>query len=133
MLYDRDAETARLVCREETDFAVPLDLSHSYLRAMSPIHLKYLGNMGVRSSMSISVVINGELWGLIACHGYGYTGIKVTLPVRELCRNIGFVFPFTSQSRSRERWVMSWEPLQSLPLLTFPIANVLRPTSNDLA
>jgi light-regulated signal transduction histidine kinase (bacteriophytochrome)/CheY-like chemotaxis protein len=56
---------------------------------MSPIHLKYLGNMGVRSSLSISVVINENLWGLIACHGYGETGIRVTLPVRELCRNIG--------------------------------------------
>jgi light-regulated signal transduction histidine kinase (bacteriophytochrome) len=56
---------------------------------MSPIHLKYLGNMGVRSSMSVSVVINSDLWGLIACHGYGDLGIRVTLPIRELCRGIG--------------------------------------------
>jgi light-regulated signal transduction histidine kinase (bacteriophytochrome) len=56
---------------------------------MSPIHLKYLANMKVRSSMSISIVINSDLWGLIACHGYGDLGIRVTLPVRELCRNIG--------------------------------------------
>lgn len=45
--------------------------------------------MGVRSSMSISIVINDNLWGLIACHGYGDIGIRVTLPIRELCRNIG--------------------------------------------
>ncbi|TVY37494.1 Cyanobacterial phytochrome B [Lachnellula subtilissima] len=89
VLHDRDAETARLVCRDATDFAVPLDLSHSYLRAMSPIHLKYLGNMGVRSSMSVSIVINSELWGLIACHQYGEHGLRVPLPTRELCRNIG--------------------------------------------
>ncbi|KAF4618388.1 hypothetical protein G7Y89_g14916 [Cudoniella acicularis] len=56
---------------------------------MSPIHLKYLGNMGVRSSMSISIVINSELWGLIACHEYGDLGLRVSLPIRELCRNIG--------------------------------------------
>lgn len=56
---------------------------------MSPIHLKYLGNMGVRSSMSVSIVQHDDLWGLIACHGYGDEGIRVTLPVRELCRNIG--------------------------------------------
>jgi light-regulated signal transduction histidine kinase (bacteriophytochrome)/CheY-like chemotaxis protein len=56
---------------------------------MSPIHLKYLGNMSVRSSMSVSIVINEDLWGLVACHGYGDVGIKVTLPIRELCRNIG--------------------------------------------
>lgn len=56
---------------------------------MSPIHLKYLTNMGVRSSMSISIVIDSDLWGLIACHGYGDSGLRVTLPIRELCRNIG--------------------------------------------
>ena len=46
----------------------PLDLSHSLLRSVSPIHLEYLANMGVAASMSISVVIEGRLWGLIACH-----------------------------------------------------------------
>ena len=56
---------------------------------MSPIHLKYLGNMGVRSSMSVSIVIDNDLWGLVACHGYGDLGIQIPLPVRELCRNIG--------------------------------------------
>ncbi|CZT12882.1 related to phytochrome [Rhynchosporium agropyri] len=89
ILNDRDAETSRLVCRDAVDSESPLDLTHSYLRAMSPIHNKYLANMGVRSTMSISVVINDDLWGLIACHGYGDIGIRVSLPIRELCRNIG--------------------------------------------
>lgn len=48
----------------------PLDLSLSTLRSVSPIHLEYLQNMGVTASMSISLVIDGELWGLIACHHY---------------------------------------------------------------
>lgn len=56
---------------------------------MSPIHLKYLINMGVRSTMSISLVIDNDLWGLIACHHYGESGLRVSLPIRELCRNIG--------------------------------------------
>ncbi|CAD6500859.1 BgTH12-06564 [Blumeria graminis f. sp. triticale] len=89
ILYDRDAETSRLVCRDDEDFKEPLDLSHSYLRAMSPVHSKYLANMGVRSSISISLVIGGNLWALIACHGYGENGIKVSLPVREICRCLG--------------------------------------------
>ncbi|MGA7808382.1 HWE histidine kinase domain-containing protein [Bradyrhizobium sp.] len=46
----------------------PLDLSFSRLRAVSPIHLEYLANMGVRSSMSLSLMVGGRLWGLIACH-----------------------------------------------------------------
>ena len=48
----------------------PLDLSLSVLRSVSPIHIEYLRNMGVRASMSISLVVEGELWGLIACHHY---------------------------------------------------------------
>ena len=48
----------------------PLDLTKSCLRAVSPIHIQYLKNMGVYSSFSISLISHGELWGLIACHNY---------------------------------------------------------------
>lgn len=48
----------------------PVDLSLAVLRSVSPIHIEYLRNMGVRASMSISIVVDGELWGLIACHHY---------------------------------------------------------------
>jgi light-regulated signal transduction histidine kinase (bacteriophytochrome) len=46
----------------------PLDLTFSVLRSVSPLHLEYLGNMGVVASMSLSLVVDGKLWGLIACH-----------------------------------------------------------------
>lgn len=48
----------------------PLNLTNSGLRAVSPIHIQYLKNMGVQSSFSISLISHGELWGLIACHNY---------------------------------------------------------------
>ena len=48
--------------------APPLDMSFSVLRSVSPVHVEYLKNMHVRASMSVSIVINGRLWGLIACH-----------------------------------------------------------------
>jgi light-regulated signal transduction histidine kinase (bacteriophytochrome) len=48
--------------------AAPLDMSYSVLRSVSPIHVEYLRNMGVGASMSVSIVINGRLWGLLACH-----------------------------------------------------------------
>lgn len=89
MLYDRDQETARLVCRTAEDLEHPLDLTHSYLRAMSPIHIKYLTNMAVRSSMSISINAFSELWGLIACHSYGPRGMRVSFPIRKMCRMVG--------------------------------------------
>ncbi|ORY02677.1 hypothetical protein BCR34DRAFT_492984 [Clohesyomyces aquaticus] len=98
MLYDRDQETARLVCRTTEDLENPLDLTHSYLRAMSPIHLKYLANMAVRSSMSISINAFSELWGLIACHSYGNRGMRVSFPIRKMCRLVG-----DSASRNIER------------------------------
>ena len=98
LLYDRDQETARLVCRTHADLERPLDLTYSYLRAMSPIHIKYLANMAVRSSMSISINAFGELWGLISCHSYGSKGTRVAFPIRKLCRLVG-----DSASRNIER------------------------------
>jgi light-regulated signal transduction histidine kinase (bacteriophytochrome) len=47
---------------------MPVDLSSATLRAVSPVHLEYLTNMGVIASMSVSIVRNGRLWGLAACH-----------------------------------------------------------------
>ncbi|KEF54446.1 uncharacterized protein A1O9_09613 [Exophiala aquamarina CBS 119918] len=89
LLYDRDQETARLVCRTIDDLENPVDLTHAHLRAMSPIHLKYLANMAVRSSMSISINAFNELWGLIACHAYGPKGMRVSFPIRKMCRLVG--------------------------------------------
>lgn len=45
-----------------------VDMSHSVLRSVSPIHVEYLQNMGVQASMSVSIVVNGRLWGMLACH-----------------------------------------------------------------
>ena len=49
----------------------PLDLTYSKLRAVAQVHVEYLNNMGVGASLSISLVTNNELWGLVACHHYG--------------------------------------------------------------
>lgn len=46
----------------------PLNMSHSYLRSVSPIHLEYLENMGVRATLTVSIMVEGKLWGLISCH-----------------------------------------------------------------
>ena len=48
--------------------SAPLDLSFAVLRSVSPVHVEYLQNMGVGASMSVSIVVHGRLWGLIACH-----------------------------------------------------------------
>ncbi|QRY77275.1 GAF domain-containing protein [Pseudomonas sp. PDNC002] len=46
----------------------PLDMSFAALRSVSPVHLQYMRNMGTLASMSLSIVVDGRLWGLISCH-----------------------------------------------------------------
>jgi chemotaxis family two-component system sensor kinase Cph1 len=48
----------------------PSDLTYSNLRSVSPIHVEYLINMGVSASMSVSIVREGKLWGLVSCHHF---------------------------------------------------------------
>lgn len=98
VLYDRDQPTARLCCRTLAEVQQPLDMTNCYLRAMSPIHIKYLANMSVRSSMSVSITAFGDLWGLVAMHTYGQYGHRVSFPVREFCKLLG-----DSVSRNIER------------------------------
>ncbi len=47
-----------------------LDMSLCFLRAMSPIHVQYLQNMGVAATLVASLMVGGRLWGLVACHHY---------------------------------------------------------------
>lgn len=78
------------------DSGEPLDLSNSVLRTVSGFHLEYLRNIDVKSSMSVSVLREGELWGLIACHGY----TAVTIP-RNCGRHVSSsAWPSPSSSRS---------------------------------
>jgi light-regulated signal transduction histidine kinase (bacteriophytochrome) len=120
LLYDRDQPTARLICRTLEDLETPLDLTHSFLRAMSPIHLKYLANMAVRSSMSISINAFDELWGLVSCHGYGPGGMRVSFPIRKMCRLISDTASRTIErlsyaSRLRSRKLINTAPSQQNP------------------
>jgi light-regulated signal transduction histidine kinase (bacteriophytochrome)/ActR/RegA family two-component response regulator len=68
----------------------PVDLSYSVLRNVSPVHLQYLENMGVGASMSISVIQDDRLWGLIACHHLG----EKYIPYRQrmLAELMGHIF-----------------------------------------
>jgi len=67
----------------------PLDLSFSVLRSVSPVHLEYLKNMNVGASMSISLMVEGRLWGLIACHHR--QALPLPFSVRSACEIFGQV------------------------------------------
>jgi len=68
----------------------PLDLSRSELRGVSPIHIEYLQNMKVGASLTAAIIVNGKLWGLIACHHYSAKFINYFQ--RETCKFLGQVF-----------------------------------------
>lgn len=66
---------SRIICNaEDTQVKIvsksnePIDLTYSETRSVSPVHLEYLKNMGVKASFSIPIMQNGQLWGLVACH-----------------------------------------------------------------
>lgn len=67
----------------------PVDLTQSILRSPYPCHLEYLHNMGVGASLTISLIENGKLWGLIACHHL--TPKYVPYELRKACEFLGRV------------------------------------------
>ena len=74
----------------------PLDLSHSVLRSVSPIHVEYLRNLGVAASMSVSIVVGARLWGMIACHHMA--PLQVPYAVRLACDVLAQLLASTVQS-----------------------------------
>jgi two-component system, chemotaxis family, sensor kinase Cph1 len=76
----------------------PLDMSDCTLRSVSPIHVQYLKNMNVTASMSVSIVVDGALWGLVAFH---HTAPKlVPYELREMCKHLGEIL--SQQIKARE-------------------------------
>jgi light-regulated signal transduction histidine kinase (bacteriophytochrome) len=70
VLVDVDDEPVPLIPRRTPIGHDQLDMSLCFLRSSSPIHVQYLKNMGVRATLVISLLVNGKLWGLVACHHY---------------------------------------------------------------
>ncbi len=89
VIADINAEPVALLGSDGLQASQAVDLSYSWLRSMSPVHIEYLRNMGVCASLSISLVQNDRLWGLIACHHF--TPRYVSLRSRELDEFIGRV------------------------------------------
>lgn len=81
----------------------PLDLSLSVLRSVSPIHIEYLKNMGVDASMSISIIVEGRLWGLFACHHYAPR--CPTFERRSVAELFAQMFAMRLESRERKETV----------------------------
>ncbi len=92
---------APLVPPDNPKTVAPLDMSDCGLRSVSPIHVQYLRNMGVGASLSISIVVEGALWGLIACHNR--TAKFIAYESRELCTHLGQLLSQQIEARERDR------------------------------
>jgi two-component system, chemotaxis family, sensor kinase Cph1 len=81
---DSSAQPVSILSRQGTGSA--LDLTWSDLRSVSPVHMEYLTNMRVGSSFSVSIMVDGKLWGLVACHHSQPQTIP--LPAREHAKQL---------------------------------------------
>lgn len=89
IIPNADYEPVPLLPKLHPDTGKPLDLSFSTLRSVSPIHCQYMKNMGVLSSMSISLMKGDKLWGLISCGNR--EPLYVPNDLRTTCQTIGQV------------------------------------------
>jgi len=88
LIADVEVEASALTPELNPLTGRPLDLSFSVLRSVSPVHIQYVKNMGVRTSMSVSLMREGRLWGLLSC--LHYSGPRYVPPeVRDACEFLG--------------------------------------------
>ncbi|HET9237055.1 MAG TPA: ATP-binding protein [Oligoflexus sp.] len=92
LIVDANYAPARILPAANPRTGRTLDLSFSTLRSVSPIHCQYLRNMPVQSSMSISVMKEDRLWGLICCHHPEPR--FVSYGVRSACELLGQIFSY---------------------------------------
>ncbi|WP_145733639.1 ATP-binding protein [Nitrospirillum pindoramense] len=100
----------------------PLDMSFVALRSVSPVHLEYMRNMGTAASLSISIVIDGRLWGLISCHHAQPRYIGP--PIRAACDFLGRIV--AQQIAARERAAEIDERLRLKSIETELVAHLAR-------
>ncbi|MCG7647720.1 ATP-binding protein [Alteromonas sp. Cnat3-28] len=97
---DTELLPAKLVPSTEASGREPLDLTRSLLRTFSPIHLQYIRNQGLRASFSISLVTDGELYGLISCHHR--EACYIPQDVRLQCENLSQLFSWHLLAKEEE-------------------------------
>ncbi|BDA67421.1 multi-sensor signal transduction histidine kinase [Rivularia sp. IAM M-261] len=89
LIPDTHAEPVEVVPAINPITESPANLTNSVLRSASKCHIEYLHNMGVGASMTISLIKDGQLWGLIACHHQ--TPKYVSYELRKACEFLGRV------------------------------------------
>jgi light-regulated signal transduction histidine kinase (bacteriophytochrome) len=72
VIADSSYTAVPLLTDAQSAAAPPVDLTHSALRSVSPIHREFMRNMGTTASMTIGLTrghdAERELWGMLVCH-----------------------------------------------------------------
>lgn len=97
VIEDANYTPARLIPSINPLTGQALDLSYATLRSVSPVHLQYMRNMETLASMSISIVVDGRLWGLISCHHH--SPHPVSFETRTSCELLGRVLSLQVETR----------------------------------
>lgn len=100
LVPDTDLPPSPLLPSTENNQREPLDLTRSLLRSFSPIHLQYIKNQGLRASFSISLVTEGDLYGLISCHHR--EPCYIPQDVRLQCENLSQLFSWHLKAKEEE-------------------------------
>lgn len=104
IIVDVDGCPSAIIAHPEV--SVPLDLTRSELRAVSPMHIQYLENMGIGASFSISLMSKGDLWGLIACHNdhAKFIGYKARMVSRQMGQVLSAAVEFRQGEEDSEKF-----------------------------
>lgn len=97
IIADADYTPSAIIPATNPRTQLPLDLSYATLRSVSPVHLQYMRNMGTGASMSISIVVDGQLWGLISCHNT--VPHPVSFQTRSACELLGRVLSLQVETK----------------------------------
>lgn len=104
VIVDVDYTPVPLLRHPQDADAEPLNLSLAGLRSVSPFHLAYLRNMGVRATLTISLMRGTRLWGMISCHHRAPK--RIGAQQRAACQLLGKMFSLLAvaeESHDRDR------------------------------
>ncbi|WP_264312620.1 ATP-binding protein [Pseudomonas putida] len=97
VIEDANYQPSKLLPATNPRTGKALDMSFAALRSVSPVHLQYMRNMGTLASMSLSIVVDGQLWGLVSCHHAQPR--PVDLRTRTACELLASVLSLQIESR----------------------------------
>jgi two-component system, chemotaxis family, sensor kinase Cph1 len=109
--------------------SAPLDMGECTLRSVSPIHVQYLKNMKVAASMSVSIIVDGALWGLMAFHHMAPK--LVSYEMREVCKHLGQIL--SQQVKAREDAAVHQEMMRLAALRKKLLGILSKPGAIDRA